>query len=87
MRLLNLSQVFFEPPDVSGDSSFSLRYKVLHKLKQIWLELQVVDVDAVGSEVVAGLFEELPERIIVTFFDELQELGTGVIVGTFGVFG
>ena len=44
-------------------------------------------IDAVGSEVVTGLFEELPERIIVAFFHELQELGAGVVVGTFGVFG
>ena len=44
-------------------------------------------IDAVGSEVVTGLFEELPERFIVALFHELQELGAGVIVGTFGVFG
>jgi len=51
------------------------------------LELQVVGIDAVGSEVVAGLFEEQPKRIIVTFENELEELGASVIVGTFDVFG
>ena len=49
--------------------------------------MQVVGIDAVGSEVVTGLFEELPERFIVALFHELQELSAGVIVGTFGVFG
>ena len=49
--------------------------------------MQVVGVEAVGSEVIAGLFEELPKRMIVAFLHELQELGAGVIVGTFGVFG
>ena len=44
-------------------------------------------IDAVGNEVVTGLFEQLPERFIVALFDELEELSAGVIVGTFGVFG
>ena len=38
-------------------------------------------IDAVGSEVVTGLFEELPERFIVALFHELQELGAGVSLG------
>jgi hypothetical protein len=87
LGLLNLSQAFFEPPDVSGDSSLSLSYKVLHKLKQIWLQLQVVGFDAVGSEVVAGLFEEQPKRIMFADEHELEELGAGVIIGARGVLG
>jgi hypothetical protein len=55
--------------------------------KQIWLQLQVMGVDMVGSEVVAGLVEEQPKRIIVALFHELQELGAGSVGGTFGVFG
>ena len=46
-----------------------------------------MSVDAVGSVVVAGLFEEQPKRIVVAFFHELDEFGAGVIVGTFGVLG
>jgi hypothetical protein len=56
-------------------------------LEEIWLKLQVVRFDMVGSEVVAGLFEELPERIIVAGEHELEELGACVIVGAFGVLG
>jgi hypothetical protein len=51
------------------------------------LKLQVVRFDMVGSQIVAGLFEELPEGIIVAGEHELEELGACVTVGAFSVLG
>jgi hypothetical protein len=42
--------------------------------------------DAVGSEVLAGLLEKLPKRIVIADIRELKKFSPRVLVGALGVF-
>jgi hypothetical protein len=63
-----------------------LEFEIVHKSKEIGLELQVVGFDAVGSEVLAGPLEDLPKRTVIAGIRELKKFGTRVLLGALGVF-
>jgi hypothetical protein len=63
----------------------TLKCKIFHS-KEDWAGVAGRWIGRVSSEVLAGLLEELPKRIIIADIRELKKFSPRLLVGAFGVF-